>query len=49
MGLSTIRIAGLNERLRELGHKVRDDGDVAVRNVEELRVGGPKARYLKHT
>lgn len=47
MGPSAIRIAGINERLRELGNKVLDEGDIAIRNVEELRVGDLKARYLK--
>ena len=47
MGPSAIRIAGINERLRELGHKVLDDGDIDIKNVEELRVGDLKARYLK--
>ncbi len=46
MGPSAIRIAGLAERLRELGHKVVDDGDVSIKNMEELRVGDPRARYL---
>ncbi len=47
MGPSAIRIAGINERLRELGNKVLDDGDIDIKNVEELRVGDLKARYLK--
>lgn len=47
MGPSAIRIAGINERLRELGHKVLDEGDIDIKNVEELRVGDLKARYLK--
>jgi arginase len=46
MGPSAIRIAGLAERLRELGHKVVDDGDVVIKNMEELKVGSPQARYL---
>ena len=46
MGPSAIRIAGLHERLRELGYKVIDDGDFAVKNIEELKVGDPRARYL---
>ena len=46
MGPSAIRIAGLNERLRELGHKVIDDGDITVKNIEELKVGDLGARYL---
>lgn len=46
MGPSAIRIAGLNDRLRELGHKVVDDGDITVKNIEALKVGDPHARYL---
>ena len=46
MGPSAIRIAGLNDRLRELGHKVVDDGDIAIKNIEALKVGDPHARYL---
>jgi arginase len=46
MGPSAIRIAGVAERLRELGHKVVDDGDVVIKNMEELRVGNERARYL---
>jgi arginase len=47
MGPSAIRIAGLSERLRELGHTVVDDGDIAIKNMEELKVGDERARYLK--
>jgi arginase len=47
MGPSAIRIAGINERLRELGHKVIDEGDIDIKNIEELRVGDVRARYLK--
>jgi arginase len=46
MGPSAIRIAGLADRLRELGHKVVDEGDVAIKNMEELKVGDARARYL---
>ena len=46
MGPSAIRIAGLEPRLRELGHTVVDDGDVNIRNMEELKVGDVRARYL---
>jgi arginase len=46
MGPSAIRIAGLSERLRELGHKVADEGDLDIKNLEELRVGDEHARYL---
>ena len=47
MGPSAIRIAGIGERLRELGHKVLDEGDLDIKNAEELRVGDIKARYVK--
>jgi len=46
MGPSAIRIAGLNEHLRDLGYKVIDDGDIAIKNIEELKVGDSRARYL---
>ena len=46
MGPSAIRIAGLNDCLRELGHTVIDEGDLEIRNMEQLRVGELRARYL---
>jgi len=46
MGPSAIRIAGVADRLSELGHKVVDEGDIAIKNMEELRVGDERARYL---
>jgi arginase len=46
MGPSAIRIAGLAERLAELGHRVVDEGDVNIRNMEALKVGDVRARYL---
>ncbi len=46
MGPSAIRIAGLADRLAELGHKVVDEGDVGIKNMEALRVGDVRARYL---
>jgi len=46
MGPSAIRIAGLNQRLRELGHTVIDEGDLDIRIPEQLKVGDPQTRYL---
>jgi arginase len=46
MGPSAIRIAGVDRRLTELGHKVVDEGDVVIKNMEELKVGDERARYL---
>jgi arginase len=46
MGPSAIRIAGVAGRLEELGHKVVDEGDVVIKNMEELKVGSERARYL---
>jgi arginase len=46
MGPSAIRIAGLDERLRELGHTVVDEGDFVIKNMEEMKVGDVRARYL---
>src|ERR687891_340309 len=39
MGPSAIRIAGVEQRLRELGHTVIDEGDITIKNMEELKVG----------
>ena len=39
MGPSAIRIAGIDAALRELGHTVVDEGDVAIKNMEQLKVG----------
>ena len=47
MGPSAIRIAGVSDRLKDLGNHVVDDGDIDIRNAEELRVGEMNARYLK--
>lgn len=46
MGPSAIRIAGLHEQLRQLGHKVLDAGDIDIKNAEQLKVGDSHARYL---
>jgi arginase len=46
MGPSAIRIAGVARKLTELGHRVIDDGDVVIKNMEELKVGNERARYL---
>ena len=46
MGPSAIRIAGLEQRLTALGHSVIDEGDLPIHNMEELKVGDLRARYL---
>ncbi len=46
MGPSAIRIAGIGERMRELGHKVIDEGDLTIKTQEEQRVKDPRAKYL---
>lgn len=47
MGPSAIRIAGLADRLTDLGHTVHDAGDIEIRNFEQLKVGNPHARFLR--
>lgn len=46
MGPSAIRIAGIGERLRELGFKVVDEGDLAIKTQEEQKVKDQRAKYL---
>jgi arginase len=46
MGPSGLRIAGLTERLHELGHTVREIGSIHARELERVDAGDPRARYL---
>ncbi len=46
MGPSAIRIAGLGDRLRELGHKVIDEGDLTIKTQEEQQIRDQKTKYL---
>ena len=46
MGPSAIRVAGIDVRLRELGYKVEDWGNVEVPQPESTRVGQKNARFL---
>jgi arginase len=46
MGPSALRIAGVAEKLRSLGHSVHDDGDIPTKAPELLRVRNDRLRYL---
>jgi arginase len=46
MGPSAIRIAGLAEKLRSLGHSVIDEGDILVKAPEQQKIRNEKLRYL---
>ncbi len=46
MGPSAIRIAGIAERLRALGHAVTDAGDIVTKTPEQQKVKDEKLRYL---
>jgi arginase len=46
MGPSAIRYAGIGQRLKELGYKVIDDGDLTIKTPEEQKVKDAKAKYL---
>lgn len=46
MGPSAIRVAGIDQALRDLGFEVEDAGDVAVPSPEAHDAGDPTARYL---
>jgi arginase len=46
MGPSAIRVANLNERLRELGYQVTDDGNIGVRNAEMMAISDRRLKYL---
>jgi arginase len=46
MGPSALRIAGVAEKLRSLGHSVHDDGDIPTKAPELQRVRNDRLRYL---
>jgi arginase len=46
LGPSAIRIAGIAERLRALGHTVSDDGDIPTKVPELQRIRNEKLKYL---
>src|SRR3990172_7666417 len=46
MGPSALRVAGLQSRLKALGHTVEDIGNVAVKQPEEQHYGDKRAKYL---
>lgn len=46
MGPSALRVAGVLERLRQLGHEVEDRGDLPVKIPETQSPGDPRLKYL---
>ena len=46
MGPNALRIAGLAERLRTLGHEVEDRGNLAVPAMETTPAGDQGVKYL---
>ncbi len=46
MGPSAVRVANLNQRLRELGYEVTDLGNIKVEQPESLPAGPKRAKYL---
>ena len=47
MGPLAVRAAGLNQALKNLGHRVEDAGNIHVRLPEEQPYGDRRAKYLK--
>jgi arginase len=48
MGCSAVRVAGLEARLEQIGHKVEDAGNISVAIAEtKASFGHPNAKYLK--
>jgi arginase len=46
MGPSALRIAGVAEKLRALGHTVIDEGDIPVKSPEQQKIRNDKLKYL---
>lgn len=45
MGPSALRIAGLESKLRALGYKVEDTGDINIEIMERQKIINPKLKY----
>ena len=46
MGPSALRIAGLENKLEQLGYNVEDTGDIDIEIMERQKLHNPKLRYL---
>jgi arginase len=46
MGPSALRVAGLQARIKQLGHTVEDIGNISVKQPEEMPVGEKRAKYI---
>ncbi len=46
MGPSALRVAGLQARLKQLGHQVEDIGNISVKQAEEMPFGEKRAKYM---
>ena len=46
MGPSALRVAGLQHRLKQIGHQVEDIGNIPVKQAEEQHYGDKRAKYL---
>src|ERR1700758_2553841 len=46
MGPSALRVAGLQSRLKQLGHTVEDYGNMLVKQPEEQPYGEKRAKFL---
>ncbi|OGV03733.1 MAG: arginase, partial [Ignavibacteria bacterium RIFOXYB2_FULL_36_7] len=46
MGPSALRIAGLREKLEQLGYQIVDRGDIFIQIMEKQKVTDPKLKYL---
>ena len=47
MGPSALRIAGLENKLKQLGYKVEDTGDINIEIMERQKLQNPKLRYIE--
>ena len=46
MGPSALRIAGIGDRLRDVGYRVIDGGDITIKTQEEQKIKDPRLKYL---
>jgi arginase len=47
MGPSALRVAGLQARIKQLGHQVEDIGNIQVKQAEEMSYGEKRAKYMQ--